>query len=80
VQYDEMLNVNLRGPYFMTAEVERRMIERGKGGRVLNISSAIGIKPTVGLSAYCAISSRGRWRWNGPRTRSTSTRFVLDIS
>lgn len=38
----------------MTAEVERRMIERGKGGRVLNISSAIGIKPTVGLSAYCA--------------------------
>jgi NAD(P)-dependent dehydrogenase (short-subunit alcohol dehydrogenase family) len=53
-QYDEMLNINLRGPYFLTAEVGRRMIERGQGGRILNISSASGIKPTVGMSAYCA--------------------------
>jgi 3-oxoacyl-[acyl-carrier protein] reductase len=53
-QYDEMLNVNLRGPYFLTAEVGRRMIERGQGGRIVNISSASGIKATLGMSAYCA--------------------------
>jgi 3-oxoacyl-[acyl-carrier protein] reductase len=53
-QYDEMLSVNLRGPYFLTAEVGRRMIGRGQGGRIVNISSASGIKPTLGMSAYCA--------------------------
>jgi 3-oxoacyl-[acyl-carrier protein] reductase len=50
--YDEMMNVNLRGPYFLASEIGRRMIERGQGGRILNISSSSGLKPMAGYSAY----------------------------
>jgi 3-oxoacyl-[acyl-carrier protein] reductase len=53
-RYDAMLETNLRGPYFLTAEIGRRMIERKRGGQILNIASASGLKPTAGLSAYCA--------------------------
>jgi 3-oxoacyl-[acyl-carrier protein] reductase len=53
-RYDEMLEINLRGPYFLTAEVGRRMIERKRGGQILNISSASGLKPMPGFAAYCA--------------------------
>jgi NAD(P)-dependent dehydrogenase (short-subunit alcohol dehydrogenase family) len=52
--YNEMFNINLRGPYFLTAEVGRRMIERKRGGQILNISSASALKPMPGYAAYCA--------------------------
>jgi len=50
--FDEMMNVNLRGPYFMAAEVAKRLIERGASGNILNVSSSSGLRPMVGYSIY----------------------------
>ena len=52
--YDEMFDINLRGPYFLTAEIGRRMIERRRGGQILNISSASAHKAMPGYAAYSA--------------------------
>jgi 3-oxoacyl-[acyl-carrier protein] reductase len=53
-RFDEMFEINLRGPYFLTAEVGRRMIERKRGGQILNISSASARKTMPGYAAYGA--------------------------
>jgi NAD(P)-dependent dehydrogenase (short-subunit alcohol dehydrogenase family) len=53
-RYDEMFDINLRGPYFLTAEIGRRMIERRRGGQILNISSASADKAMPGYAAYSA--------------------------
>jgi NAD(P)-dependent dehydrogenase (short-subunit alcohol dehydrogenase family) len=50
--YDAVMTVNLRGPYFLATEVGRRMIERGAGGRIINIASSSGLKAMPGFSAY----------------------------
>jgi NAD(P)-dependent dehydrogenase (short-subunit alcohol dehydrogenase family) len=53
-RFDEMFDINLRGPYFLTAEIGRRMIERKRGGQILNISSASASKTMPGYAAYGA--------------------------
>jgi NAD(P)-dependent dehydrogenase (short-subunit alcohol dehydrogenase family) len=50
--YDEIMNTNLRGAYFVAAEIGQRMIARGAEGRIVNISSPAGLKPVFGLSLY----------------------------
>jgi NAD(P)-dependent dehydrogenase (short-subunit alcohol dehydrogenase family) len=57
-QFDRVLAVNVRGVFLMSQAVGRRMIERGSGGAIINISSVAGIvggKPdymqTVGYNA-----------------------------
>jgi len=50
--YDEIMNTNLRGAYFVAAEIGQRMIARGAEGRIVNISSPAGMKPVFGLSLY----------------------------
>jgi NAD(P)-dependent dehydrogenase (short-subunit alcohol dehydrogenase family) len=57
-QFDRVLAVNVRGVFLMSQAVGRRMIERGSGGAMINISSVAGIvggKPdymqTVGYNA-----------------------------
>jgi 3-oxoacyl-[acyl-carrier protein] reductase len=50
--YDEVMNVNLRGPYFLAAEIGKRLIARGSGGSILNVSSSSGIKAMAGFSIY----------------------------
>ncbi len=37
--YDEVMNVNLRGPFFLTQSFVRRLREAKKPGRIVNISS-----------------------------------------
>ena len=55
-QWDSALAVNLTAPFLLSQHVARRMIERGEGGRIINISSVMGevassIFPTVGYNA-----------------------------
>lgn len=38
--------------YFLTQEVGKHMIARGKGGKVLNVSSLAGMIATKNISAY----------------------------
>ncbi len=54
-QWDEVQQVNLRGAYLCMREASKAMIDRGKGGRIVNVSSTSSLVPGVlGNAAYCA--------------------------
>jgi NAD(P)-dependent dehydrogenase (short-subunit alcohol dehydrogenase family) len=42
-KFDQVVRVNVRGTFLMSQAVGRRMIERGEGGRIVNISSVDGL-------------------------------------
>jgi NAD(P)-dependent dehydrogenase (short-subunit alcohol dehydrogenase family) len=42
-KFDQVVWVNVRGTFLMSQAVGRRMIERGEGGRIVNISSVAGL-------------------------------------
>ena len=46
-EWDEVLDVNLRGSFLAAREVARRLIEAGKGGAIVNISSMAGLVSDV---------------------------------
>ncbi|QMW05800.1 SDR family NAD(P)-dependent oxidoreductase [Spirosoma foliorum] len=48
-QFDEMMNVHLKGVYFFTQKALEQMRE---GGRIVNISSAVSRQTFSGVSAY----------------------------
>ncbi len=48
--FDQLINVNLKGPYFLTQLVARRMIDQKSAGKIINITS---------VSAYAASTNRG---------------------
>jgi glucose 1-dehydrogenase len=52
-QYDTVLDVNLKSPFFGTQLAARQMIEQGGGGRIINITSVHEDWPMPGNSAYC---------------------------
>jgi NAD(P)-dependent dehydrogenase (short-subunit alcohol dehydrogenase family) len=52
--FDRILGLNLRSVYFATQAVVRRMIERGHGGSIVNVSSQMGHVGAANRSAYCA--------------------------
>lgn len=52
-QLDRVLDVNLRGLMLISKAAAARMVEQGRGGRIINIASVDGIHPAmVGLAAY----------------------------
>lgn len=67
-EYDNVMNVNLKGVFFVCQHMSKYMIERNIKGHILNVSSASGIRPawtpyeiskwglngfTKGLADYC---------------------------
>lgn len=52
--FDSVIATNLRGPFLLATEAGRRMIARGKGGRIVNIASIGAFRVLPGLAAYCA--------------------------
>jgi glucose 1-dehydrogenase len=56
--WDRVLRTNLCGPFFCSRLAARRMIERGKGGRIINISSVHEEACSAGGAAY-AVSKAG---------------------
>ncbi|HZY56367.1 MAG TPA: SDR family NAD(P)-dependent oxidoreductase, partial [Rubrobacteraceae bacterium] len=42
-KFDLVVQVNVRGTFLMSQAVGRRMIERGRGGRIVNVSSIAGL-------------------------------------
>lgn len=60
-QFEKVIAVNLEGVYLCTRHAARRMIEQGKGGRVINITSIDALHPSmIGLAHYDA-SKHGVW-------------------
>jgi glycerol dehydrogenase len=51
--WDEVMNVNLRGPFLLSRAVGRIMIGQ-KSGRIINISSQAGVAALEEHLAYCA--------------------------
>jgi len=53
-QWNQVLNVNLYGPYVVSQTAARQMVKQGGGGKLINISSVHEDIPFVGYTAYCA--------------------------
>jgi NAD(P)-dependent dehydrogenase (short-subunit alcohol dehydrogenase family) len=57
LSYDEwrqVIDTNLSGAFLCAQRAARRMVEAGKGGRIVNITSVHEHIPRTGASAYCA--------------------------
>jgi len=53
-EWDNVVDVNLRGLYFASIEVAKRMFETGRAGSIINVSSVGGILPLDRLAVYSA--------------------------
>ncbi|MDO8481705.1 MAG: SDR family NAD(P)-dependent oxidoreductase [bacterium] len=59
--FDRILAINLKGAFLCTKAVAEQMIKRGRGGRIINVTSIDAIHPSmVGLAVYDA-SKHGLW-------------------
>ncbi len=52
--WDQVQNVNAKGTFLCSRAVARHMIERGEGGKIINISSTAGRLGMPRFAAYCA--------------------------
>jgi NAD(P)-dependent dehydrogenase (short-subunit alcohol dehydrogenase family) len=60
-EYDDVMNTNTRGAFFVAQEVAKRMIARSKGaapgtytgGRIVNIASMAGLRVMSQIGVYC---------------------------
>jgi 3-oxoacyl-[acyl-carrier protein] reductase len=55
--FDELINVNLKGPHFLTQRVARAMIEQGSG-RIVFVTSISAYTASINRAEYC-ISKAG---------------------
>jgi NAD(P)-dependent dehydrogenase (short-subunit alcohol dehydrogenase family) len=52
--FDRVLGINLKGPYFLTQQVARRMIEQGgEPGKIVIVSSVSAYAASVNRGDYC---------------------------
>lgn len=56
LEFDKVYTVNVKGLFMLTQAVGKVMKEQ-KGGKIINISSCSGKKPTQNEAAYCASKS-----------------------
>ena len=55
--WDSVMNINLKGAYTFSQAVIGPMRKRGKGGRIINVSSILSIIASANMSAYCVAKS-----------------------
>lgn len=55
--YDRVMDTNAKGAFFVAQEVGRRMIEHGRGGRIINVASVAALRPVPGLALYAMSKS-----------------------
>ena len=56
--FDRLININLKGPYFLTQLIARAMIAKQAPGKIVNITSVSAYTPSVNRGDYC-ISKAG---------------------
>ena len=52
--YDAVMNINLRAPFLLIRAVGNHMIERGGGGRIVNVSSSAAFRAAPSPAIYAA--------------------------
>ncbi|SAL61993.1 L-iditol 2-dehydrogenase [Caballeronia telluris] len=52
--YDRLFAVNVKGMFFLMQTVARRLVEQGRGGKIINMSSQAGRRGEALVSHYCA--------------------------
>ena len=52
--FDTVVGINLRGAYFLAQAVASRLMEAGKGGSIITISSQMGLVGGQDRAVYCA--------------------------
>ncbi len=52
-RWREVLATDLDGPFLCAQRAARRMVEQGKGGRIVNVTSVHEHVPRMGAAAYC---------------------------
>ena len=55
--WDSVFGLNVRGPFLLTRELGRHMIEGGRGGAIVNVSSGAGLTGVRGGAGYSAAKS-----------------------
>ena len=53
-EWMQVIDTNLSGAFLCAQRAARRMVDRGNGGRIINITSVHEHIPRTGASAYCA--------------------------
>ena len=54
MDWDKMIDTNVKGLLYVTRAVSRMMIENGQGGHIVNIGSIAGTEPYENGAVYCA--------------------------
>ena len=52
--WDAVIGANLTSSFLVSRVIGRRLLERGRGGRIINLSSQMGSVGYPGRAAYCA--------------------------
>ena len=55
--WDEVLDVNLKSVFFLSTAAARAMLERGAGGKIINIASMLSFQGGVRVASYTASKS-----------------------
>ncbi|MBZ6076797.1 2-dehydro-3-deoxy-D-gluconate 5-dehydrogenase KduD [Microvirga puerhi] len=55
--WDDVMNVNLKTTFFLTQAIARRMIEDGRGGKIINIASLLSFQGGIRIPSYTASKS-----------------------
>jgi NAD(P)-dependent dehydrogenase (short-subunit alcohol dehydrogenase family) len=52
--FDRVININLRAPFLLVRAVGNHMVERGGGGRIVNVSSSAAFRAAPSPAVYAA--------------------------
>ncbi|HEY1753053.1 MAG TPA: 2-dehydro-3-deoxy-D-gluconate 5-dehydrogenase KduD [Caulobacteraceae bacterium] len=55
--WDAVMGVNLKTVFFLTQAIGRRMLERGAGGKVINVASLLSFQGGIRVASYTASKS-----------------------
>lgn len=84
--WDRVLDTDLKGAFFMAQAVGRHMIERGGGGRIINITSIMGQVGFYYRAAYCSAKAglanltrvlAVEWAQHGINVNAIGPSFIL---
>ena len=73
-EWDEVIDVNLTAPFKLAKAVQRGMMKR-RFGRIINISSVVGVSGNAGQCNYCA-SKAGMIGWSKAMAQEIASRGI----